>query len=324
MTLTKLAERAGVSVSTVSKAFSGVREISTEVRERIFAIAKEEGCFDKYYKAPRTHPMIALLAPEPESMRYSRELGLLERAFSARGIDTVVAFTRFDADKEAQLFRELVYGMKVDGVVLLGAGKKIKNPDEHPFIVIGGSTLAPDNADVVVIELQTGFDDLAKTLKEYGHRSIGFLGEAKTTSSATRLKSAMRCLGLPIHERFFFTSAHRFEKAGEEGIRELIRRGDLPDVIVTAYNEIAYGAIKEARLQGYRVPEAVSVVTAFDTPASNYFDPPLTSLLADLESACEKIVSLLLTRIENKHYRARARITIPVRMNIRGSLARKS
>ena len=137
MTLSKLAERAGVSVSTVSKAFSGADEISEAMRERIFAIAKEEGCFDKYYKAPRTHPMIALLAPEPESIQYSRELGLLERAFSARGVNTVIAFTHFDPEKEAQLFRELVYGMKVDGVVLLGAGKAIKNPDAHPFVVIG-------------------------------------------------------------------------------------------------------------------------------------------------------------------------------------------
>ena len=326
MTLSKLAERAGVSVSTVSKAFSGANEISTAVRERIFAIAKEEGCFDKYYKAPRSHPMVALLAPEPESMRYSREMGLLERAFNAHGVDTLIAFTRFDPEKEEQLFRELVYGMKVDGVVLLGAGRKIKNPDEHPFVVIGGGAreACPENADTVVIDLDEGFDVLAETLKKYGHKSVGFLGEGKTRSSEMRLKNAMRRVGLPIHERFFFTSLHRFEAAGEEGMRKLIQRDAVPDVIVTAYNEIAYGAIKEARAQGYRIPEDISFVGAFDTPAASYFDIPLTALLADLESACEEIVSLLLLRIKNKHYRARTQIRIPVRMNIRASLACKT
>ena len=325
MTLSKLAERAGVSVSTVSKAFSGADEISEAMRERIFAIAKEEGCFDKYYKAPRTHPMIALLAPEPESIQYSRELGLLERAFSARGVNTVIAFTHFDPEKEAQLFRELVYGMKVDGVVLLGAGKAIKNPDAHPFVVIGSRVATSENADSVIVERDAGFDALAGTLKEYGHKKVGFLGEEKTRGSEALLKDAMRRVGLPIHERFFFTSAHRFETAGEEGMRELIRRDAVPDVIVAAYNEIAHGAIKEARVQGYRIPEDISLVSAVDSPsAAGCPDIPLSSLLIDLEPACEELVSLLLARIKNKHYRARTEIRIPVRMNVCSSLIRKN
>ena len=44
----KLALLAGVSVSTVSKAFSGSHEISEETRDSIFALAKRYGCFDKY------------------------------------------------------------------------------------------------------------------------------------------------------------------------------------------------------------------------------------------------------------------------------------
>ena len=45
--MARLASLAGVSVSTVSKAFSGSAEISEERREYIFKIAKENGCYDK-------------------------------------------------------------------------------------------------------------------------------------------------------------------------------------------------------------------------------------------------------------------------------------
>ena len=86
MTLTKLAELAGVSVATVSKAFSGSREISGERREQIFKLAKENDCFDKYYKSQRERPIIALLCPEPESEHYGRQLGILEKKLDELGV----------------------------------------------------------------------------------------------------------------------------------------------------------------------------------------------------------------------------------------------
>ena len=323
MTLSKLAEQVGVSISTVSKAFSGSREISEALRDRIFTAAKQLGCFDKYYKAPRTHPMIALLIPEPESIRYSREMGFLERAFSARGADTVVAFTRFDPQKEAQLFRELVYGMKVDGVVLWGRGKEIQNPDGHPLVILEGINSAPKSADTVFIDHEAGQKALTETLKAQGYKHVGFLGESRTCGTEARLKAEMRRVGLPIHDKFFFASEHRFEAAGEDGMRTLIARDAVPDVIVAAYNEIAYGAIMEARAQGYRVPEDVSFVCALDTPSAFCFDLPLSSLVIELEDVCEEIVSLLLSRIENKCYQPPKEIKIPVRFHAHASLLRK-
>ena len=72
MTLTKIARIVGTSVATVSKAFSGSHEISEETRDKIFNVAKELGCFDKYYKAPRNNPLIALMIPEIDSECYGK------------------------------------------------------------------------------------------------------------------------------------------------------------------------------------------------------------------------------------------------------------
>ena len=64
MNLSNIAKKAGVSVSTVSKAFSGSREIGEATRQRIFDIARAEGCFDKYNKNPFSKPVIAVICPE--------------------------------------------------------------------------------------------------------------------------------------------------------------------------------------------------------------------------------------------------------------------
>ena len=50
MTLRELAQEAGVSISTASKAFRNSKEISPETRDKIFEIAEKHGCFYKYYK----------------------------------------------------------------------------------------------------------------------------------------------------------------------------------------------------------------------------------------------------------------------------------
>ena len=109
MTLSQLAKLTGNSVGTVSKAFSGSHEISEETRNRIYEAAKEHGCFDKYYQAPRKRPLIALLPPEPESEYYGREMGMIENALTKKGAYTIIAFTRFDVNRQEELFRELAY-----------------------------------------------------------------------------------------------------------------------------------------------------------------------------------------------------------------------
>ena len=321
MTLTKIAKMANTSVATVSKAFSGSKEISDETKDRIFEIARDLGCFDKYYKAPRNSPLLALMIPEIDSECYGVYASVFERGFRKMGMDTVIVCTRFDKEREASLFRELVYGMRVDGILLWGSGQLIKNPDEVPLIVFGD---APDaaNADSVDIDLTVAMNRLIQAVKEYGHTEVGFIGERLTDAKAARFKKAMRKIGLPIHERYIYSSDKRFAEAGEDCMRVLLERGEIPTVIVAAYDQIAYGAMKYARDKGYRIPEDISFVGMDDISAASYFDVPLSSVHVGYESICDRICDLMLMRIDNRHYRSREKITVPVEVNIRASLKR--
>lgn len=319
MTLTEIAKMAKTSVSTVSKAFSGSMEISEETREKIFKIAKDLGCFDKYYKAPRKNPLIAIMIPEIESEYYGTDAGIFEKEFQKRGADTIVACTRFDPEREARLFRELAYGMRVDGILLWGSGARIKNPDEIPLIVFGRSAVA-SNADSVQADFYSALLDLMKTVKEYGHTSVGFIGERLTLIKEHIFKKAMRSVGLPVCQKYISVSDSRFAKAGEECMRALIERGEVPSVIVAAYDQIAYGAMKYAKEAGYRIPDDISFVGMDDISATPYFDVPLSSIHMGYEDVCEQIVELIFKRIDNRHYRSRKKISVPVSVNIRGSL----
>ena len=320
MTLMKLAEMTDTSVATVSKAFSGSHEISEGTREKIFDAARELGIFEKYYKAPRERPIIALIFPESESEYYGRKIGILEREIYKRGADAVIALTRFDREREARIFSELAYRMKVDGVILSGIGNLIKNPDEVPLVAITKAPATTSGADIVVQDYEGGMKELISIIKEYGHKEVGFLGERLTVSKLEHFKTAMRRGGLPVYDKYIVTSKSRFADAGEDGARELIARGDVPSVLVAAYDQIAFGAIKYLKSQGYRIPEDISVVGMDDLSVTEYFDVPLTSLHIHIEDVCRSVVDLIFKRMDNRYYRERRQITVPVSVNLKKSL----
>lgn len=321
MTLTQLAKLAKTSVGTVSKAFSGSREISEETRNKIYKIAKESGCFDKYYKAPRSRPLIALMPPEPESEYYGRDIGMIEKALTQSGADTIIAFTRFDAERQSQLFRELAYRLKVDGIIIWGAPDK--NPEQIPLVTISARKQS-GNSDTVMLSIDEGIAELADTLKLYGHTEVGFIGEGLTVYKEKALKNSMRRVGLPVHDKYFVRSGARFTDAGADGMKELIKRNAVPTVIVAAYDQIAYGAMKVAQEAGYRIPEDISFVGMDDIYSAQYCEIPLSSLHMDIESVCPQIVELIYKRMENRFYRAREEIKIPVKLNVRESLLNRN
>lgn len=320
MTLAKLAELTKTSVGTVSKAFSGSKEISDKTRQYIFKIAKKNGCFDKYYKGVRKRPLIALMIPEPESEAYGNNIGIFERTIYAKGADVIVAYTRFDKEQEARIFHELAYTLKVDGIILSGSGAMIKNPDEIPLVVFSSHKVP--NADMIQSDVDSAMITVMQTLKEYGHTEVGFIGEALTSSREQSYKKALRCTGIAVNNAYIANSNKRFAEAGEDCMRQLIKRGKLPTVIVAAYDQIAYGAMRYAREAGYKIPDDISFIGIDDITPDSYFDIPLCSLHIDLESECERITDLIFKRIENKHYREPSTITIPVKFNVRESLKR--
>ncbi len=159
-------------------------------------------------------------------------------------------------------------------------------------------------------------------VKEYGHREVGFIGESLTSGKLALFRTAMRHNGLPVYDKYVAVSNKRFAEAGEDCMRSMIESGDVPSVIVAAYDQIAYGAMRYARERGYRIPEDISFIGMDDISVTDYLDVPLTSIHIHLEDVCDKVVDLIFKRMDNRHYRGRTQITVPVTLNLRKSLCR--
>ena len=176
MTLAKIAKMANVAVSTVSKAFSDSPEISAETKALIIRIAKETGCYEKYYKPKYNKRLIAVICPEVLGIHYSQMVTYLEKKISHRGDTMLLAVSDFSPEKQEGLIDYYAKYAHADGIIVIEPVGKIKAVANVPIVQIG---LEKSSGEVHAIFADMG-DALSRSINlllKYGHQSIGFIGE---------------------------------------------------------------------------------------------------------------------------------------------------
>lgn len=304
MNLTELAALAGVSVSTVSKAFSGSGEISEETRERIFAVARKNDCFDKYNKNKFGKKIIAVICPEIVSEYYSAMTEQLMRELSAHNAITSISVTHFNRDIEKELYTYYSSYSKVDGIILINSGIKITDPSDIPTVAIAPSK-SSENIDSVHTNFKQAILDAVRHLKSLGHTKIGFAGEALTSSKMQEFKVAVRTAGLPVYDEYICVSNERFERAGTDIAKRWIKGKNIPTAVIAAYDYIALGIIREFTENGYLIPRDISVIGMDDIARAQYLSTSLSSIHYPTVEICKEAVNLIMKKIDNQYYHAR-------------------
>lgn len=274
----KLAKIAGVSVSTVSKAFSGSHEISENTRRRIFSLAGQYGCFDKYSRTSYEKRTVAVIAPEFLDNVFTEGISIIEQLCRDNGYVMLISFFNYSESVLTDLISYFAQYAKVDGIVILGGGR-IEFPDTNvPIVRYGETHDLRQNVDVFFSETSGAVELAIDYLAENGHRDIAFIGELLTTAKLQWFKDAMQRRGLHINESFIRISRARFEKAGFEETEKLIATDKRPTALMCAYDRIAFGAIDALIQHGFKVPEDFSVIGMNDVKSSDYSGIGLTTI----------------------------------------------
>ncbi|MGN1122661.1 MAG: LacI family DNA-binding transcriptional regulator, partial [Eubacteriales bacterium] len=320
MNLATLAKLAGVSVATVSKAFAGSEEISRETKERIFALARENGCFDKYNKNRFSKKVIAVICPEVQSEHYSSILTLLEKEITAHGGLMTVSVSNFSGEREAEQFAYFAFYCKADGILIINQQSFLNNTLNTPTVSIFPSTdgRQSKNMDVVLTDMHASIVKAVEYLKECGHRELGFAGERLTMGKLAYYKDALRRAGLAVRTDAIKISEARFEEAGMQIADEWLKEGSLPTAILAAYDYIALGIIKRLRQANRPVPQTCFVIGMDDISVVPYLDTPFSSIRTHMDEACRIAVELIFKKLENPYYRARQKLTVTSEFILRG------
>lgn len=276
MTLSKLALLANVAVSTASKAFSMSDDINEQTREEIFRVARENGCFKKFFNAKYPKFVIALICPEVDSRHYSELCRYLQQRLQTRGCEICISSTEFSAAVTADMIEYYEKYSSVDAIILIDPPATVLPPHETPIISLGSRA---HNADVTLcLDYMTALKSALTDFKAAGISHIGFIGEPHTVTKLSAFKSAVSEIYGFTEEKYISVSDLRFEKGGCAAAHALYSRGALPEAIICAYDDMALGAMRFFHDNGISVPDDIKVIGMDNILHSEYFVPSLSTI----------------------------------------------
>jgi len=314
MTLKELALLANVSVSTASKAFNNAPDISIETQKDIFRIAKEYGCFGKFYKGKHHKKVFAVICPEIKGDYYENFISCFKKYAESNNALISVSVDDFDDEKRRELVEYYASYLHVDGILVFGYVDELKKGYETPIVSIGS---ASKGIDSIKIDLYKGFYSAVKYLKEQNHKKIAFIGEKLTISKRDMFVRAMNENGLCVKDEWIIISDKRFEFAGVTSTKKILEMQEKCTAVVCAYDSIAIGFINELERNGFSVPDDFSVIGCDNFSISDYLAKPLTTIDPASEELSKIVFEVLNNKIKNKYYSIGSEICVEPKLIIR-------
>ena len=321
VTSVDVAERAGVSQSTVSLVFSGKGQgrVSEATQEHVRRCARELGYRPNVAaQALRlgASRAVALLVPDITNPFFSRVLRGAQRAARSAGYTVALVDTANDRRWEEQTFEALRAG-PVDGYLLFEVDPpRGLGPDENVVLMEAEAPRRPS----VRFDAEGGAEAAFRHLVELGHTRVGHLAATFDAPTFHRREAARRRVlgeaGLDPDGQPRALTAIGIEDAR-------IAAGPLLDERPTAVycddDLIAAGLYLSARERGVRIPRDLSVVGFDDMDFARALEPALTTVVLDAELLGATAFELLERRMAGR--RSRQRIVLPAELLVRDSTA---
>ncbi len=301
--LEEVAQRAGVSIATASRALHGSRRVSPELQARVHEAAKalnySASLPARAMVQGRTN-IVGLIIHDISDPYFSGIAEGVVKAAEASGQLVMLASTGRKADREAEHLRAF-RSQRARGVILLGSREGRDENLERlrdeilAFQADGGRVVAVSQrklpVNTLVIENRRASSDLAKALIAQGHRRFAVLaGPPDLLVSRDRLEGMRRGIvkaGLTLDPRNVVHSDFSRD-GGRRGAMKLIEQGLNVDCIAAVSDEMAVGALAVLRDGGIAVPGQVGVCGFGDIPGLRDFNPSLTTISLPLQLIGER------------------------------------
>lgn len=329
-TMRDVAQRARVSVSTVSHVLNGTRRVSGETQEAVLSAIEElsyqPNLLAKSLKTRRTFT-IGLLVSDIQNSFFTSVVRGIEDVALSRGYHLFLCNTDEDAAREDEYVRELAK-KRVDGLLVASSAPRHNHArrlraENLPFVFVDRKVEGVD-ADVVSVDNREGMCLISDHLVGLGHERIGMIsGPLDKASGYERylgLQSALADLVVGLKDSLVRFGDFR-TSSGREGTMELLRLPSPPTALVTANNQMTLGALMAVKEMGLRIPDDISVVGFDDPEWAPLTDPPLTTLAQPTYEMGVEAVGLLLDRIEGEQDGRTRRVLLEPWLVVRESTA---
>jgi LacI family transcriptional regulator len=332
----EVARRAGVSIATVSYAFSGTRPVGEETRRRVLAAAEQLGyVHGSSSRGPRPANALVLghlLSHLSRNAFYARVAHAVERRAAEIGYLVLLAAGEGPALARGRMRALLARG--VDGVIVTTApdveSVEIARRAGVPVVVVERNA-GVDGVGFVGIDQRAGSRAITDALLDLGHRSLAFLGIRPLNGPyhdvdrdrVAGFDEALAARGLePVAVKLLSRPTGNVRPSPDHlaAAAEVLDASGRATAVVTGADYLGMALLQVAYERGIRVPDQLSV-TGFDDTIGSYAVPPLTSVAIPFDEVGRAAVDLLADLIAGERRPEEARVVLSTSISWRRSVA---
>ena len=325
-TLEQVAELAGVSRATASRAINGGQRVSPQAQAAVDAAVRRLGYQPnraaRSLVTRRTNSM-AVVVPEPDERVFTDPffagtLRGVSRVLDAADQQLVLLIARPGHSRDRTV--RYLSSRHVDGAIVTSHHREDRLAERLaeiglPCVFVGRPQIGADQVTYVDVDNEAGGRMATELLIERGCRRIGTVaGPADMAAAVDRLegwRQALRAAGLPddawVHDDFT-------EPGGEAATRGLLARHPDLDGLFAASDLMAVGALKALGDAGRRVPDDLALVGYDNFQVAERATPPLTTMHNPIIEMAERAASMLLEQIERGGPGEPMRVVYPARL----------
>ncbi|SEG95749.1 DNA-binding transcriptional regulator, LacI/PurR family [Nonomuraea solani] len=297
VTISYIAESAGVSIPTVSKVINGRSGVSADTRARVEALINEYG-----YRRTNRNNLMELVFDELEDLWGIEIIRGVEQV--ARRHRVGVVLTEFGPERDTLTYPSDDTLSRRPACIVTVAQLSQEQRDQLrargiPFVVFDPTAELPDDVPFVGATNWSGGRSATRHLLGLGHRRIAMIGgpdhvlccRARLDGYRSAIEAAGLAVDLDLVVRTDLTT-----EAGRTAALDLLGRPERPTAIFTCNDLQALGVYQAARTAGLRIPADLSVVGFDDLPVAALIHPPLTTVhqpLTEMAAAATELALAL-------------------------------
>ncbi|MDY7104637.1 MAG: LacI family DNA-binding transcriptional regulator [Actinomycetota bacterium] len=325
VTIYEVAERAGVSITTVSHSLNNPARVRPQTREKVFAAIDELGFVPRseaVARARRGVGRIGVLAPLTAYASFQERLRGVIDALRPTTMELVL-YDQESLAVRADYLSSLPLSNRLDGLIVMSlpfdddVARRLRSR-RLPTVVV---EFARDGYSSVRIDDFRGGRLAAEHLAARGHEHIAFVGEAKASvrvqDQATRrvagVAAALADAGLALADELVSFGEYGVESARRQAA-QLLDLDHPPTAVIAHSDTQAVGVLKAARERGLRVPDDLAVIGFDDLDIAEHMG--ITTIAQPLVESGRVAARLLLDQLAEPSTPAKE-IFLPLELVVR-------
>jgi len=302
-----VAQRAGVSIATVSRTVNGISTVAPELAERVWSAIREVGY------VPNTQAralvsgrsrLLGLVVSEITNPFFPELVQEFETLAVEQGYEVFIGSTNYDPVRTELLVRRMLQ-RSVDGVAIMTFGieqELIQKLVDRAFPMVFVDS-GPDmpNIRVLKVDYGEGIREAVQHLAALGHRKIAFISGPLHMRSAVARRDAflksMSELGLTVPREHIIEGTHTME-GGIQATEHVLHLGEMPTAIVCSNDMTAIGVLHGLHRTTHEVPDDISVIGFDDIHLAQFVLPPLTTVQMSCKLLAAAAIQALRAGIE--------------------------